>query len=309
MALERALKLRPDQFEAAVTLGELNLDLGNTQRGAEVLERAARLRPREFGVWRILGHALNDNNDPAGAERAYQKALELRPGDREVLTALIALLVKGGRSEPAAPWIGRALRDHPDDPRILVLAARAALETHRIDEAIALTDRALQRDPRDPDALLVGARCRVARAEWKEALPVAERAVAAAPNDPDTLQWLWVIETRLGLADRAAATQSRRDQAQKRTRLMADLNAELEAHPDDPDIRWKMGQVACEAGSFLYASRCFEASLALDPNFEPARQGLAALKAAHPELARNPIPPAQRRGTVRMRGDPSSPTR
>ena len=51
MALERALKLKPDQFEAAVTLGELNLDLGNAHRGAEWLGVAARLRPREFGVW------------------------------------------------------------------------------------------------------------------------------------------------------------------------------------------------------------------------------------------------------------------
>ncbi len=99
MALERALKFRPDQFEAAVTLGELNLDLGNTRRGAEVLEMAARLRPREFGVWRLLGHALNDTNDHAGAEQAYQKALEVRPNDRDVLTALITVLVKSGQSD------------------------------------------------------------------------------------------------------------------------------------------------------------------------------------------------------------------
>ena len=41
-----------------------------------------------------------------------------------------------------------------------------------------------------------------------------------------------------------------------------------------------MGQAAAEGGSFLLARRCFEAALALDPNYQPAREGLAALPAA-----------------------------
>jgi Tfp pilus assembly protein PilF len=49
-----------------------------------------------------------------------------------------------------------------------------------------------------------------------------------------------------------------------------------------------MGQTAWEAGSFLLASRCFEAALALDPNFQQARASLAALRAAQPDLARSP---------------------
>ena len=64
LGLERAIKLQPDQFEAAVTLAELNLDLGNGERGVEVLKMAARLRPREFGVWLTMGRALSDLNDP-----------------------------------------------------------------------------------------------------------------------------------------------------------------------------------------------------------------------------------------------------
>ena len=51
LALERALKLQPNQFDAAITLAELNLGLGNGRRGTELLEIAARLRPREFRVW------------------------------------------------------------------------------------------------------------------------------------------------------------------------------------------------------------------------------------------------------------------
>jgi tetratricopeptide (TPR) repeat protein len=305
MALERALKLQPDQFEAAVTLGELNLDLGNGQRGAEMLERAARLRPREFGVWRLLGHAFNDNNEPASAERAYQKALELRPNDREVLTALIALLINSGQSARARSWIDRAIASNPDDPVVLGLAARGAFEANQIDEALAFADRALKRDPQDPDALLARAQCRVARAQWQAALPDAERAAALAPNDLPPLQLLGIIEARLGLTERAARTTARRVQVQHRAKLMDQLTADLEAHPDDPKIPWKMGETACEAGSFRLASRCFEASLALDPNYQPARASLAALTAAHPELARSRFPPTPRHRADRFPGAPS----
>src|SRR5262249_23683107 len=48
LALERAIKLQPGQFDAALALAELNFALGNGRRGIEVLQIAARLRPREF---------------------------------------------------------------------------------------------------------------------------------------------------------------------------------------------------------------------------------------------------------------------
>ncbi len=288
-ALERAVKLQPNQFEAAVTLAELNLDLGNTQRGAEVLALAARLRPREFGVWRLLGRTLSDHNDPAGASDAYRKALDLKPDDREMMIELIGLLIRTGQSDLARPWINKAIEKFPDDPSILGLASRGAFDEGRIDEAATLADRALRRDPENPDALLGRARCRAARSQWKEALPDVEHADARSPNDLATLQLLWLVETRLGFTDRAARTLVKRKQVQERARLMDELTEELKLHPDDPVAVWKMGQVASEAGSALFARRCFEAALALDPNDQAARESLAALMASHPELTRDAV--------------------
>ncbi len=274
-----------------MTLAELNLDLGNTPRGAELLAMAARLRPREVGVYRLLGKALDDLSHPAEASHAYQKALELRPGDRDVLIALIGILIKSGQSDLAAPWIMKAIAKHPEDPVVLGLAARAAFDANRIEEGVALADRSLRQDHRNPDALLARARCRVARSQWKDALPDVEQAVAAAPDDLGTLQLLAIIETRLGLTDRAASTLEKRKQAKERARLMDALTEDLRAHPEDPSLAFRMGQVASEAGSILFASRCFEASLALDPDYRPARESLAALRLSHPELARTPSQP------------------
>ena len=304
LALERALKLSPNQVETVVTLAELNLDLGNTQRGSELLAMATHIRPHEFGIWRLLGRALNDLNHPADAANAYQKALELRHDDHEVLIELINILITSGQSDLALPWITKALERLPENPSVLGLAAREAFDTHRLDEAMAFADRALQQDPRNLDALIARARCRVTRSLWKEALPDIELAAVTEPNDLGTLQLLWIVETRLGLAERATLTMEKRKRSMERAKLMDELTEAIRENPDDPKLAFRMGELATQASAFLYASRCFEASLALDPDYEPARGALKDLRAAHPELQRNPSQPRSR---LEFKGSPNGP--
>jgi Flp pilus assembly protein TadD len=88
-ALDRALKLQPNQFDAATTLAELNFGLGDGRRGLEVLRQAAQLRPREFRIWLVMGKVLHDLGDSVGAIQAFEKALEIKPDDRQALIGLI----------------------------------------------------------------------------------------------------------------------------------------------------------------------------------------------------------------------------
>src|SRR5262249_32409998 len=136
LALERAVKLQPSQFDATLTLAELNLALGNGQRGLELLETATRLRPREFRVWLAMARILHDRGDHSRAIYVYEKAVGLNPDHREALIGLIATQVRSARPQQAEPWVARALERYPDDPVILGLAARAAYLAYRLDEAI-----------------------------------------------------------------------------------------------------------------------------------------------------------------------------
>ncbi len=288
LALERALKLQPNQFDAALTLAELNFGLGNGAGGIEVLQTAARLRPKEVRVWLTMGKVLNDLGDFPKAIQAYERALGLNPDDREALIGFIRCLMGTDQSDQAEPWVTKALETYPDDPRVLGFAARGAFDANRLNEAVAFADRALARDPKNLDALLTRARAHVVQAQWEQALPDAELALSAYPNDLGSLQLLQKIQTKLGLTERAAITQAERVRAQDRISLMNRLNEEINLHPEDPKLLWTMGQTAWESGSFLLASRCFEAALALDPKFQQARASLAALRAAQPDLARSP---------------------
>ena len=124
LALERALKLQPNQFDAATTLAELNFGLGNGSRGIEVLQMAARLRPQEFRVWFTMGKVLHDLGDFPKAIQAYERALGLNPDDREALIGLIGCLMDTDQPDQAEPWVIKALDKYPDDPRVLGFAAR-----------------------------------------------------------------------------------------------------------------------------------------------------------------------------------------
>jgi len=280
MALERAIKLQPNQFESAVTLAELNFDLGNGHRGVEVLEMAARLRPDVFRVWFTMGKVLFDLDDRPRAIQAYERALGLKPDDREALIGLIGCLLENHQPEMAQPWVTRAIQRYPNDAAVLGLGARTAYDLGSLDESSALAQRALVGDQENVMALEARARVHVVRAHWEKALPDAERAVAAEPNNRAALQLLLQIQARMGLTEQAAATRGKLKETQERIELMDRLAEEIRLAPDDPQLPWKMGQMAFQAGSFLLAGRCFEAALALDPNFQPARDSLAALQAS-----------------------------
>jgi tetratricopeptide (TPR) repeat protein len=253
-----------------------------------LLEQAARLRPREFRVWLAMARILNDRGDRSRAIYVYEKAVGLNPSHREALIGLITTQIRSARPEQAEPWVAKALAKYPEDPVVLGLAARAAYHAAHFDEAIALADQALARDPRNLHALLARTQAHVAQSQWEKALPEAERAVAVEPNDMEALNTLLKIEMHLGLTQRAQATLGRREQAQERLRQLNQLAEEIQEHPEDPQLPWRMGQVAWELGMGLLASRCFEAALALDYDFQPARDSLAKLQAAQPELARAP---------------------
>ena len=291
LALERALKLQPNQFDAATTLAELNFGLGNGSRGIEVLQMAARLRPQEFGVWLTMGKVLHDLGDFPKAIQAYERALGLNPDDREALIGLIGCLMDTDQPDQAEPWVTKALGKYPDDPRVLGFAARAAFDANRLDEAIAFADRALAHDPKNLDALLTRARSHVVQAQWEQALPDAERARAAYPDNLGSLQLLQKIQTKVGLTEQAAVTQAERVRAQDRIALMNRLNKEINLHPDDPKLLWTMGQTAWEARILLARQPMLRGGARPRPEFPagPRELGGAPGGSARPGSVARPL--------------------
>lgn len=285
LALERAIKLRPDQADATKTLASLHLMLGNGVRGSELLRAAAQLDPEDVKVWLSLGKVSHDLGEPAEAAAAFKEVLKRDPGNREAVVGRVTDLLNGNRPDEATSLLTEALRRRPDDPALLGLAARHARDMGRADEAVELASRALITDPVNVHALLVRARVRLASGHPEQALVDAERGAATHPNDLGALQLLAQVESRLGMTERASATMERHRRANARTVLIGRLTEQIARNPDDPEPRCRLGQAAVEGGAYVLAGRCFQAALDLNPNYQPARDALIALQAAQPDAA------------------------
>jgi hypothetical protein len=78
---------------------------------------------------------------------------------------------------------------------------------------------------------------------------------------------------------------------------MTQITREIALRPDDPEPRYRMGRLAAEGGADLLAGRCFEAALALDPGYQPARDGLLALQIAQRTTPPKPGHAGRKRGS------------
>jgi tetratricopeptide (TPR) repeat protein len=276
--LERSLKRDPNQPTAAKVLAAVYFSAGETERGFAMLDRASRLDPTDARPWYAAGEILlRVQNRPRDAVLAFQRALRRRPGDVDARVGLADALLSLGTAAEASPLLDAALRDRPTDPRVLRLAARRARLAGEADEMNRYAEQALAFDPDDTEALVLRADYLQRKGRPREALEFAERAVAGAPDDPSALSLLARVEGALGLKDRAAATSVRHRAARDRADRIGALREEIRQRPDDPEPRWRMGQVAAAGGMRALAVNSFREALARDPRCRPARDGLAAL--------------------------------
>ena len=281
-ALEQSLKMKPEQPEAAKILAAIYLAASEGRRGIALLKDAARLDPGDYHPWSAMGKVYHEYlNQLDAAIEAYTQALRRSPPAaeaREARLGRLRALLDAKQADLAAPDLDELRRQTPDDPQVLALAARQASDLVRLDEAMDLANRVLSRDPDNVEALLVRARLQVHARRPKLAIADLEAAVRVKPNDIGALQLLAQAQQTLGLTQEAAATRQRADRSRNRETVIVQLTKAIEARPDDPELRWRLGQAAMEGDMYVLAYQSFQAALDLDPRYQPARTALERLR-------------------------------
>ncbi len=279
--LERSLKMKPEQPEAAKMLSAIYLAAGDGRRAIALLKEAGRLEPGDFRPWYALGKVYHDLGELEESVRSYTEALRRNPPAAEARESRIGRVrarLDAKHPDEAAEDLAELRRQTPEDPTVLGLAARQARDLGRQDEALGLAERALAADPANFDALMVRGRIRILKRQIRPAIEDLEKALAARPNDRAALQLLAQTQQSAGLTREAKATRERAEQARQRTELMDRLTKVIDQHPEDPEPRWRMGQAAMEGEMYVLAYQCFQAALDLDPSYRPAREGLEVLR-------------------------------
>jgi predicted Zn-dependent protease len=280
-ALETSLLHDPDQADACKMLAAIYLSSGDGQRGIALLKRATELDRSDFRPWFAMGKVHHDLGQLGEAEECFAQALRRSPSGpeaREARLGRIRALLDAKQADRAGIELDEVRATTPDDPDVLALAARQALASGRLDDAHARAEQALAGDPSSFDALLTRARIHFSQRQPELARHDLDRALAIRAHDVGALQLMAQVQWILGLAKESESMQRRAERSRQRIQLMDRLTHEIAQSPNDPRPRWQMGQAAIEGETYSLAYECFRAALDLDPNFQPARDGLRTLR-------------------------------
>jgi tetratricopeptide (TPR) repeat protein len=233
------------------------------------------------------------------AADAFRQALKRKPDHIDSRLGLSEALLRAHRAQEADTELSEVLPKRPGDPRVLVLAAEIMLELGRLEDADTYIKSTLRIDPNRREALVLHARQLLHRGLRMEALAEADRACTLDPYDHAGLILLSSIQSSLGLDEKADETLSRSEAIQERFKLMDEISKQILKDPHNPELRWRLGQLAAQGGMKPLAIRCYQAALAEAPDFEPASRsllelGFALSRLPHPPPGAPPSKPSQR---------------
>jgi Flp pilus assembly protein TadD len=119
-------------------------------RAAELLERAVLLRPENWNAMWALGRAREMLEEHEQAYEAFKAAYELEPNDVDVCRELGYECVVLGKGAEAVMVAERARALDPDDAGLLANLALAYLIDQQIAAAVDAVHEASRRNPDDP---------------------------------------------------------------------------------------------------------------------------------------------------------------
>jgi tetratricopeptide (TPR) repeat protein len=157
--IRHRLEKNPDDFEAHMNLGAIEMSRLNAQAAVTELRAAVRLNADRPEPHNMLGLALAATGRNAEAVEQYALALRIRPAYVSARYNLAIALAKAGRVDDAVDNLRRILGDNPQDPAAkrrladaLTLRGALLLREGKRDDAVAQFDEALRLDPANEEA-------------------------------------------------------------------------------------------------------------------------------------------------------------
>ena len=143
----------PTNFDAQMDAAKLYYQIQRLPQSIEFLQKAINLRPREFEALAAMGNAQFDSGNFTEAEKWYREALVVRPTSVEVRTDLGSTFLQRTPPDPA-----RAIQEYqaslkldPNHEPTLANLVRAYALQKNFAEAQTMLDRLAKVNPGNPD--------------------------------------------------------------------------------------------------------------------------------------------------------------
>lgn len=259
---QHVLELDSRSVEALASMA--SLDVAEKRPGDAVsrLEAAVRRTPDDPRLLLVAGQAQALSGRLTEAETSYRKALELDPTLMEAYDALGQLHVRQNKLDAAREAYERQVAQRPNDIAAHTMVARLLYVQGKHAESRARFEKILSIDPR---AAVAANNLAYMDAEAGQNLDIAltraQTAKAVLPEDPDVNDTLGWVYYKQGLAVLA----------------IPPLELSVAKNGSNPLYRYHLGMAYLKAGQKDKARDSLQRALALDGNFDGARDARTAL--------------------------------
>jgi putative PEP-CTERM system TPR-repeat lipoprotein len=311
---ERVVEAEPAHLPAQIGRVGILVELDRIEEAAAAIAEIRDAYPKDPRALYLDAIIASRKGDALAAEQSLQEAENLLAQipaeliENHAPTLLLAGMVAFSLQnwEQAGDYLDLYHKRSPDAVGPRKLLAQIALKRDQYEGAIALLEPAMQLAPADPGLLSLLAEAYMRDGRHLKASELIERAIAADADDPDLQTQRAINAYALGRPDEAidrmnSILAERPDQASasaslvlmlvKRHRLDRALEVAddlVRRHPENLTYVNLKGAVQLASGDRQGARESFDAALAIDPRFLPARLNLAKL-----ELADGKAPRAQ----------------
>lgn len=213
---------------------------------------------------------VGEQDQRAALQAAVTKhRLEKYPNDFVANFDMGDLLLNQDNAVGAISYFERASQAEPASPLAASELGVALVDASRLPEAEDQFKRALKLDPKYTDARYNLASAEATSGDWESAARDFKEVLAAKPDNAKARQhlgevlFLWGDDLAKSGSDNEAVLRYR---------------DALAYRADDPELHTSLGMALARLNQLTEAQSEFEAAVRIDPNFEPAKQALAAIR-------------------------------
>ncbi len=299
--LDKLIESRPRWGEAYYQKGIAHLNKGETRLSYRAAEQALQYAPNDPDAKTLMAHHFLLQREFSKAKNTAISALETAPGNLRAVIILGRSMIFSGETADAVKLFENVSEYTPDNIEVLFNKASAYVADNRVGEGIDTFREILRLNPDFMPALAALARVMIAQEKPDEAIATVRLQLKNAPDNPNYLMML------AGLLDNFGASPDSSDEAlnllekaveiapympgiysmragilmkqEKTDEAIENYKTMIEKSPNAIEGHMALGSLLEQTGDKAGAMKSYSRVLEIRPDFAPAANNLAWLKA------------------------------
>src|SRR5438309_900355 len=202
--IAQEVKLQPNDPQALMWMGVINLAGGELQKAASALDHAAEVDPKNVDILYHRGRA-----HLLLSQQSYQQMLAADPNSWRVHQVLAQSFVESDRDQEAIAEYEVALKLAPNEPGLNDELGNLYWKTGKLDDAQRSYEREVQLDPQSPMAQYKLGSLLVQRSQSAQAMSYLQEAVRLNPKLDNAFYYLGKAQSDTGDNEAALASLKR----------------------------------------------------------------------------------------------------